>query len=95
MDWKFLCYDCGFVCVCVFIPVVLIYLCTTQKIPAQNALAVILDCRAFYSSAFWLNKWRRDNACVIIASNLNTLEVTSEEITAFSVRGKITNHHHF
>lgn len=80
---------------CVFIPAVLIHFCTIQKIPAQNALGVILDCRAFYTSAFQLDKWRRDNTYGIIVSNLITQKVTPEEIAAFEARGKITNCHHF
>lgn len=42
-------------CVCVHSSV-LIHFCITQKIPAQSALAVILNCRVFYSSASWLDK---------------------------------------
>lgn len=77
------------------IPVVLIHFCITQKSPARNAFAVILDCGVFYSSALWLNKESRDSACVIIASNLNAQQVTTKEITVFAVRDKIANHHHF
>lgn len=101
MDENFSFYDCDFffeIFSLVFflcIPVVLIHFCITQKRPAWNAFAVILDCGVFYSSALWLNKESRDSACVIIASNLNAQQVTTKEITVFAVRDKIANHHHF
>lgn len=56
----------------VFFLVVLINSCVTGKSLAQTILAVILDCGLFYSSALWLSKQKRDRACNIIASNLNS-----------------------
>lgn len=101
MDWNFSFYDSVifsfnfFPLLFVFIPVVLIHFCATQKSLAQNTLAVILECGVFYSSALRLSKQRRDSASVIIASNLNSQQVTAKEITIFAVRRKIANHHHW
>lgn len=61
-----------------------------QKSLARCTLAVILDCEVFYSSALWLSKQRRYSEYVIIASNLNSQQVTTKKITIFAVRDKIT-----